>query len=372
MPASFKVLPIDTEHSWRGGENQLYLLLSGLAEAGITNYVACPHDSELSRRLAPMAGVKVVALPLRGGFNPRAAWYLAKLCKKEGISIVDAHSGNGHTLGLAVKSLYSNLKLVVHRRVDNVPSQSWLNRRKYLSTKVDRYIAISGAIATVLSKFGVPATRITTVKSAVPLAHYTKIDRTEARRELLQAFGLSQDTCLIGNASALSPQKGYDDLLEAASILKQQNLNSHILIAGTGELRDHLERRRAELNLEHHVTFVGFIEGVAEFLSGLDILAVPSINEGLGTIILDGIGAGLAVCASEVGGIPEIIKHNQTGLLSPPHRPEELAKNLRLLIERPDMRQRYAAEALRFIREQFSVESMVQGNLAVYLQLLES
>ncbi len=364
-----KILHIDSESSWRGGENQLKLLIEGLSKLGVESHVACPKGSELAKRLFGIPRCFIIELPLRGGFNPRALVQLLRYIKSNAISIIDCHSGNAHTLGLAVKTFIPHLKLVIHRRVDNIPKGGFFNHAKYLSPKIDRYVAISSAIANVLANYGISRQKIEVVKSAVPLDEYASIDKLAARRDLAHAFGIKPETCLIGNASALSPQKGYDDLFYAASYLKEQNLDFHIFIAGEGELRDQLEALRAHLGLEHHITMLGFIKEVREFLSALDVLAVPSINEGLGTIILDGIGAGLCVAASNVGGIPEIITHGETGLLSPPRSPRELSENLKALIIDQSLRRSLAKKSLAYIMEYYHVDKMVSENLAIYHHL---
>jgi glycosyltransferase involved in cell wall biosynthesis len=363
-----RLLHIDTESTWRGGENQLRLLLEGLAAAKVESHLALRRGSAAAARLKHLA--PCLELSHGGGFDPLAAWRISRYCRAHGIELLDAHTANAHALALLVKALAPELKLVVHRRVDNVPSPSRLTRAKYLSPKVDRYVAISAAIRAVLSGYGVPADRLRVVKSAINTSHYKDEARPAAQAELRRAYGLAPGAVLVGNASALTRQKGYEVLLDAAALLKQQGVPFHVLIAGDGELAAALERQRRALGLEHHVTFLGFIQDVPRFLSGLDVLAAPSNWEGLGTIILEGIAAGLAVAATSVGGIPEVIVHEDTGLLGPVGDAQKLAANLGALIQAPDLRRRLNAKARAHIAKEFSVAAMVQGNLAVYRELL--
>lgn len=363
------VLHIDSESGWRGGENQLRLLVIGLAGHGVVSHVAARPGSLAATRLAD-AGATVVEVPMRGSFNPRAAWRLAHYCDAHRIQIIHAHTANAHSLGLLLKRLRPDLKLVVHRRVDYRPSHGFWSRRKYLSTAIDRFVAISEAVRQILLDYGIPSERINLVRSAVPMGRHASIDRTQARQQLASAFGIAPELTFIGNASALTHQKGYETLLDAFARLKSQNVNFHGFIAGDGELRDALERQRIALGLEHDVTFLGFIEEIPSFLAGLDILAVPSRFEGLGTIILDAIDAGLCVVASRVGGIPEIIIEGVTGLLAPVDDAETLARQLAKAAGDPDLRQRLNTAAKLHVMQRFAVEAMVEGNLAVYHSLL--
>ncbi|MBM4251331.1 MAG: glycosyltransferase family 4 protein [Deltaproteobacteria bacterium] len=365
-----RILHIDTELTWRGGENQLRLLLNGLKGTDLENHVALRPGSLAIERLRGLA--QQIVLPMRGGFDLFAARQLANYCKSKKIDIIDAHTSNGHAMGLLLRHFCPGTRLVVHRRVDYAPHRGLLNRRKYLSPKVDRYVAISHAIANVLTQYGVPAARLEVVRSAIDPAIYEHIDAVQARRELTQSFGLDFGTMLIGNASALTDQKGYEVLLDAAAILKRQGENFHVFIAGDGPLMSDLECQRQTLGLAHHVTFLGFIKEVPTFLRALDILAVPSHFEGLGTILLDGLAAGLAVAATAVGGIPEVIMPEVTGLLSADGDADGLALNLTRLLHEHDLRKRLNAAGRAHIDAEFSVGAMIAGNLDVYQKLLRS
>jgi glycosyltransferase involved in cell wall biosynthesis len=187
---------------------------------------------------------------------------------------------------------------------------------------------------------------------------------------LATTYGVEPNLIFIGNASALTAQKGYDTLLDAAALLRQSGAPFHLFIAGDGELRQSLLKQCAHLNLEDKTTFLGFIDDVPRFLAGLDILSVPSKFEGLGTILLDGLAAGLAIAASRVGGIPEVIIHGETGLLSTAGDAAGHAANLLQLIRQPQLRQRLNTAGRQHIAAEFSLAAMVGGNLDVYRELL--
>ena len=363
-----RILHIDTERTWRGGENQLRLLLEGLATTDAECHLAVPPDSSAAARLGRLA--QLVTVPMHGGFSPRAAWTLARYCQMHRIELIDTHSGNAHALALLIKGLVPRLRLVVHRRVDYAPSANWFSRRKYLSSKVDRFVAISAAIGAILVDYGVPAARVSVVKSSIRTDGYDDKARPAAHAALATTYGVDPNLIFIGNASALTAQKGYDTLLDAAALLRQSGAPFHLFIAGDGELRQSLLKQCARLNLEDKTTFLGFIDDVPRFLAGLDILSVPSKFEGLGTILLDGLAAGLAIAASRVGGIPEVIIHGETGLLSTAGDAAGHAANLLQLIRQPQLRQRLNTAGRQHIAAEFSLAAMVGGNLDVYRELL--
>ncbi len=362
-----RVLHLDTEMTWRGGENQLRLLLEGLASTDVESHVAVRPGSAAESRLRGLG--RIYPCAMRGGFDPLAGIRLGRYCKEHAIDLIDAHTSNAHSLGLLAKLAYGRPKLVVHRRVDYPPKTDVVNRLKYQSARVDRYVAISSAIKEVLVNWGLPAERISVVKSAVEHAKRGPA-RDQCRAALATTYGIDPTKVFVGNASALTPQKGHEVLLHAAKELKARGVAFHVFVAGDGELTSSLERLRIELGLEYDVTFLGFITDVASFLAGLDVMAVPSNFEGLGTVILDAIGAGLPVAATRVGGIPEIVRHEETGLLSEKGDARGLADNLGRLAANPALRSSLNAAARAWIDREFSVSAMVGGNLDVYRQLL--
>ena len=152
--------------------------------------------------------------------------------------------------------------------------------------------------------------------------------------------------------------------------IKDAGLPFHCIIAGEGKLRESLESQVQMLGLQAHVTFLGFIDDVDSLLLGLDILCVPSNNEGLGTIILDGILAGCAIVATAVGGIPEIVHHGRTGLISPKGDVMAFSRNLATAIGSEGLRATLVRGGRAHVEAEFSLNAMLQGNLRIYSQLL--
>jgi glycosyltransferase involved in cell wall biosynthesis len=118
------------------------------------------------------------------------------------------------------------------------------------------------------------------------------------------------------------------------------------------------------------VTLLGFIDDVPRFLSALDVLTISSRFEGLGTIVLESIGAGLAVAATAAGGIPEMIIDKKTGLLSPIDQPEAFAASIISLLDSKELRLQLSKEALLHVSKNFSIETMIKRNIANYKSLI--
>ncbi len=361
------VLHIDTELTWRGGENQILQLVKGSKNLA-NHHIAVRPGSLAEQRFKDVC--PVVLANMRGGFAPFAAWQLAQYCQKHNIQVLDTHSSNAHSIALLMKILSPQLKLVVHRRVDFVPKSDPINRKKYHSKKIDRYVAISQAIKGVLVDYGIPSERIIVIPSAIDLLKYEKFNKYDEKQKLAAMYSLDANQTFLGNASAFTHQKGYDTLIKAYKIVKDRGYKFHAFLAGDGELMKEMEDLRAQLNLEYDVTLLGFIDDVPRFLSAIDVLTISSRFEGLGTIVLESIGAGLAVAATAAGGIPEMIIDRKTGLLSPIDHPEKFAESIMTLLNSKELRNQLSKDALVHVSKHFSIENMIKLNIENYKSLI--
>lgn len=363
----FRILHLDTEKTWRGGENQLRLLILGLNENGIKSFLGTVPGSELEKRL--VSSVETVGIK-KGGYHVPVALRLAYFVRKHDINIIDAHTSSTHSLGLIVKSLVPHVKLVVHRRVDNPVKKNLLTRWKYLSKGVDQYVAISATIARILSDYGVDERKIAVVKSATEMPRFSPSEKREAKDKIAAELGIESSCLFVGNASALDEQKDPLTLIEAFALFKKQtNRRAYLLLAGEGNLRSQVERKIHQLNLEGDVRLLGFRKDVRKFLLALELVVLPSVNEGLGTTLLDSLLCGCGVVASQVGGIPEIIIHEETGLLVPPKDPQGFAECILRLANDNRLREKTIAQGCSHVQATFSVRSMVHGNMEIYQRL---
>lgn len=362
---ALSVLHIDTENGWRGGQNQLRLLLEHAPRDQWRWHAAVPPGSAAARRLAPLA--EVLALPMRGADQLSAAVRIARYVRRCGIDVMDAHTGRAHTIGLMVRTLVPRCGLVVHRRVD-LPAGSGLSRLlKYRNPRVDAYVAISERIAAVLRRGGVPAERIAVVRSAGDAAPFAALDRTDWGRRRREEWGLDADTPIIGTVAHLSPEKDQATLLEALAILRDRGCGAFCFVAGDGPLGPALREQAARLRLdERRLRFLGRRTDVPGLLAAADVFVLTSRQEGLGTSLLDAANAGCALAATDAGGMPEIVRHGETGLVAPVGDAAALAEVLAQLVTDRERRAALAAAAGALVAGEFSVEAMVAGNLDVY------
>jgi len=360
--AAMKILHFNNERTWRGGERQTLLLAAGLKDHGITSVIACRPGEPLAR-LALESGVPVRPIP---GNNFGAALTLPRIARE--FDLLHCHTGRGHSLA-ALTSAWHRKPFLVTRRVDFLPGGGWFNRYKFRGAA--RVVCISQFIADQLAGWGVPRERLSVISSAVPLPDpqlLTPQHQAAARARL----GVAPDVKLIGNIAAMVGHKDQATLLRAAKIVLQRRPEARFVIIGDGELRRPLLAQRRELDLADQVLMPGFIPQAEEFLPAFDVFAMSSCMEGLGSIVLDAFAAGTPVAATAGGGIPETVRHEETGLLVPVGDHAGLAAAiLRLLTEEP-LAARLRANALDRVRRDYSVERMSGDYSKLYRELVRA
>lgn len=355
-------LHINTEKTWRGGEQQVLYLLKGLKEKGHEPTIVCQPGSPLEDA-AGKAGINLFPVKMRGEFDLLAAWKISKAIRSGAYDIVHAHTSHAHSIGLMAKLIAGKGLMVVHRRVD-FPVKG---RLKYNFFNIN-YIAISDAIKRELIKIGISEGNISLVKSCIDIKRLDSAEIKDIRSE----FGIAKDAMVIGNVAHMADHKGQIYLVRAAAIVKKRYPGARFLIVGDGELRSELESATSDLGLNETVIFTGFRKDVPSFLASFDIFAFPSHLEGLGTSILDAMAFAKPVVSTTAGGIPEVVSDGVNGLLVPPKDPEAFAEALIKMIENRELRERFGKAGRDIVEGRFSIDRLLEGTLDFYKDLLAS
>ncbi len=163
----------------------------------------------------------------------------------------------------------------------------------------------------------------------------------------------------------LVPVKGLDILFEACTELVRLGENFHLYLVGKGQEREALMKLGTDLGIETYVTFVGEVPHpqVAGYFNSADVFVLPSRQEGLGIVLLEAMAARTVIVASDVGGIPDLVKNGENGLLVAPENPEELARALSTVIREPQLRDSLADKGLQIVKR-FTYEQAARDTLS--------
>jgi glycosyltransferase involved in cell wall biosynthesis len=358
-----RVLHVEGGAHLYGGALQLLYLLEGLAERGIDNHLVCRRGCALSIRAVPFA--KVHGIPMHGDLDLLMIGRLYRMIRRLQPDLVHLHSRIGADLMGGVAARLARVPVVHTRRVDN-PEPRWLVALKYRLH--DRVIAISEGIARVLHSEGLPPAKLRMVRSAVVARDFAQPCRPGLIRERL---GLPEDALLLGVVAQLIERKGHAVLLEALPALLAEQPRLQVLFFGRGPLAGTLEQQIRAAGFGGRVHLAGFRDDLAELLPCLSMLVHPALMEGLGVSLLQASAAGVPIIATRVGGIPEAVEDNVTGILIPPADAVALERAMRVLLSDAALRERLGRSGAKRARREFSVDRMVEGNLEVYRELLE-
>ena len=355
-----KILHIDPERNWGGGETQVFGLLTYLAARGHRNDLLGHPQGRLFAR-SQQLNVTTRSLAVRNDFDVKSGFRLRRLIRERKYDIVHFHTKRAHALALWLPRRGDDPKYVVTRRMDYPIAKGWYTDMLY-NRKVDGVVAISQPIVEILVKAGVDPTRICRIHSGVD------VPRFRLSTDRLQS---DSDPVVVGSAAVMEERKGHRYLLEAARSLKDRGYRIRYILAGEGSLRKSLETMVETLGLRDEVRFTGFISDVPEFLAGIDIFTMPSLYEGLGVAVLEAMAAGKPVVATNVGGLPESIIDSITGFLVPPRDSQALADAMGKLAGEKSLAREMGRRGAARAQEYFTLETMAAKNEAYYYALLE-
>jgi len=361
-----KILHINTERTWRGGEQQTLNLLVGLNERRIACHLVCQAGSPMEAK-AVRAGVDVFPIAMRGEIDLAAGFRIRKLIHKFNYNILHSHTSHAHSLAF-LASIGIGVTRLVTRRVDfSIFRHSFLKLSglKY-RFMADYYIAISHKIKEVLVRDGIPDKRIFVVHSGIDPQRF----RQATGDHLLSEFDIKENQKVVINVAHLAGHKGQNYLVRAIPHVLEKLPDTRFFIVGKGELMDALEKTASELGLKKELIFTGFREDVADFYKIADLFVMSSVQEGLGTAVLDALALAKPVVATNTGGLSEIIHDGKTGRLVAPADPEALAVGIVDMLTRVDAAKAMANEGRAMVQNCFSIEAMVDHNIEVYKKVL--
>lgn len=272
-----------------------------------------------------------------------------------------AASWMGPRLGAAVVA-------TAHRAdVLDVPGQGPRSRRRVEEAVagVDQVCAVSAAIGDAAAALATPRRPVEIVPNGADTRAFTPRPAGEARERL----GLPADGPFVSYVGKLVPRKGVDTLIEAMGLLSRRPAGApHLVMAGIGDLREPLERRAGELGVADRIHWLGKLphDEVGWAMAAGDVFVLPSLSEGLPTVVCEAMNCGLPVVATAVDGTPEIVRDGETGLLVPPREPGALAAALGRLLDDRDLAGRMGEAALRIGRQRYTWAANARRMTEIY------
>jgi glycosyltransferase involved in cell wall biosynthesis len=307
-----------------------------------------------------------------GRFNPISIWKFVKLIREHQIDVLHLQ-GFGATLFGRIAGLLTGTPAIVHMH-----SYSEVPGYRFFGRLLDRILTPWTALALAVSKpvktfcveqMGFRPEQVEIVHNAAPAYGFAPVSEERLGR-LRDRYGLEPDTPVVGTTSRLSSKKGLHVLLEAFVLVLTRLPRARLLVVGDGPERTRLERQAQALDIRHAVIFAGFQHDVAAHLRLFWITAAPSIwEEPCPLSVIESLAAGVPVVASRVGGVPELIAHEETGLLVQYGNVQQLADAISWVLQEPVLRNRLS-EKCRVYGERFSLHHHLHRLEALYRKVV--
>jgi len=239
----------------------------------------------------------------------------------------------------------------------------WFHRR------ADHVIAVSEGQAAKVIRYGTPPERVTVIRNAIRTERFDAPPDPVLREKLLAMFPntsaseitndhlQSKPLFLLGAAGRLSPEKGYDLLIDAVKIIRDREFSIGLVIFGEGFLREVLETQIKSLGLQDHIQLPGFTGELDRYLPHFDIFVQSSHTEGLPNVLLESMAARTPVVATNVGGTPEVVDEGVTGLMVPPGNAVQLADAICRLLAAPEKLPAMGTAARERVQTLFTFEN---------------
>jgi glycosyltransferase involved in cell wall biosynthesis len=349
-----------------GAAIQLRDLASGLAARGHHVTVVTPPGAGWGARCRE-AGVNHVAIPMRHPWDPRAAWRLARLIRRERIQLVHAHKGRARTLAMVAGLMGAKALLVLNRGV-SFPVTGLRQRAGYASPRVHAIVAVCRSIRDGLVAAGVPADKVEVIYSGTDLERFHPgVDGSGIRHEL----GLDARHSLVTQIG-LRSWRGWRDVLAAMRTVATRRPEARLLFVGATPARvAEITDRAREMGLARHVLVLSHRDDVPAILCASDVV-VDASYAGLGITgsIREALACERPVVATALEGMPELVADGETGLLVPPRAPAPLAAAILRLLDDPTAAQAMARAGRKRVEAHFSLRAKLDATEALYRVLL--
>lgn len=368
MPVKPRVLiTIDTWQVGGAGKVVLQFLANaqGACQPCVAGYCRGQGSASPFRAAVEALGVPFVAFEQRFAFDPSPIAAALELVRERGIELIESHGYKGHVVALALRRL-TGLPWIAYVHgftSENLKVDGYQLLEKGVVRFADRIVPVSRSLGGALGLGRRALARVEVIANA---ADPVDAAAGDGRDEPPLAAGEP----LIGVVGRLSPEKGHRHFVEAFAALRRSQPRARAVFVGDGQERDKLARQIARHGLGDRITLAGFREDVATFYRACDVIALPSLREGMPNAALEAMAFGKPVVASRTGGIPEVVVDGVTGTLVEPANPARLAAALGdLLADRRKMAA-FGARGRERVSAEFSPGGRAGRVIALYHRLL--
>jgi glycosyltransferase involved in cell wall biosynthesis len=364
-----KVIHLITELDRGGAQMALYRLLAHSDRQQYAPHVLCLYNGDkVVAQQIRQHGIPVTDLGMTAQWRLDALWRLYRVLRQERPFLLHTWMFHANIPGRILGRLAGVPVIISSERTMGQEGRFRRQLNRLTGNLPDNIICVSQQVADfAANEIGLPHARLTVIRNGIDITQFNNLpDQPTARAE----FGLPVQAKIMAAIGRPRPVKGFGDLLGAFAQIAAAYPDLHLVFVGDGPEKRPLQTAAQQLPCANRVLFLGDQQEITRLLAGVDMLVLPSLWEGLPNVVLEAMAAGLPVVATAVGGTPELITPNETGLLVPPRDPFALAHALVQLLDDAELAQRMGENGRQRVAEQFAIERMVEQTEALYNRLL--
>jgi len=363
--SSLRILHTEWSDGWGGQERRIISEMEGMMKRGHQMVLATRPSCRILGE-AQQRGIPVLPMTMKGKFDLGTIFMLARYLKAEHIQVVNTHSGIDSWIG-ALAAKLAGTPVLVRTRHLNIPlKRAWHNFVHFLP---DNLVTCGETMSRHLAeKCSFPEEQLTSIPTGIDFPRFTP---AHTRQKTRQALDIPEGDFLILMVGVIRSVKRHEIALRAFRLLLDQHPAARLVLAGEGPMQERMEQLAAELAIADRVHFLGHREDVPDLLGAADLVLLTSSSEGVPQAVTQALGLGVPVVATAVGGVPELVIHERTGLLVPPENAQATAEAIARLADDPVLAARLGEEGRRHVMAEFSLEAMLDKTECLYRTLLE-
>jgi len=351
-----RVLQVISSSATSGAERHVYSLASLLQQRGHYVEVVTPTDGWLPSVLSESRIPNTVSFMKGAGWSRTMAYLLREVRRKK-IDVIHTHLTRAAYIGYTA-GLLGRVPVVTSVHIAN---NDQIYRR--LARRNNRLIAVSNYVRGMLHGRGIADRYIDTVYNGTDFVEF----ETSMPESVKDELGIPRERKLIGLVGRVCREKGHLEMVQALGSLRSQHPDAHVVFVGRIEapFEEELDHAVQEAGVADRLTMTGIRHDVPRMLDSFTLSAMPSHIETFGVAAIEAMARGRAVVASNVGGLPEVVRHRQTGILVD-LRPDAIAEAVNELLENDRQREDMGAMGRRVVEQKFTLQEMVRRLENVY------
>lgn len=365
-----KILHLSATHNWGGGGNHIENLCHELSkmEEDVENVILVARNGQFHKKLEN-GTIKYFTLPLAFNFDPRAIYKIINICKKEKFDLLHIHGATSISLAVIADHFSELPPFIFSKKTSFQIRQTKGTLYKYNYKKLQKILCVSKATKDITSK------NLERPERLKVIYHGTRIDNKSNITPFMlrEKLELPEGTIIIGNIANHIEAKNLETFFKTVKYLikeKKQNTLHFVQIGRFSRETKLLQKQIKKWGLKKNVSMLGFLPDASNYIPQFDVTFLTSKCEGIPQVIYESFYHNIPVVSTSVGGIPEVIEHEKNGLLAPAFDHEKLAENIILLLNNPELKEKFTAISKEKLHRNFTAEKMAIQTLEEYKKVL--